>query len=349
MFFENLYKCLEAHIEKYPRMTPCDCVKLLFQSVYGCGHFVDAGKAHSRLKAELDTVKSHGGDSWEHIGNGRARLMLSAIDDCELDLVAKMFAASAVEDAVLGSRDDEFNDGLMLIVNMASDGKMPFSAEEAETYINAYLAAGGGAVSHSDTYRESYAPAYRVMSPSAVRAYCLAKEIEKRILEKGSCVIAIDGMCASGKSTVAAFLSNVFDANIIHADDFFLPPEKRTAERLAEVGGNMDRERLAEVLESAVKSDFSYRPYQCWRGVLGDELCFVNKPLLIVEGSYSLHPELQRFYDIKVLSLISADEQLERLEKRNPELVERFVNEWIPMENRYFEGMNTAENADFVI
>ncbi len=330
-------------------MTPCDCVKLLYQSVYGCGHFVDAGRAENRLKEEYCSVRERGTSLFEHICNGRARLMLGGIGEDDISLVSRMFAASASEDAELGFGDAQFEEGLEVIISMAKDGKMPFSASEARAYIQAYLQTGGGAVSHSEVYKENYDPAYRVMSPTAVRVYSLAKEIEKTLFEKGSCVVAIDGMCASGKSTVASFFANVFDSNIIHVDDFFLPTDKRTAERLAETGGNMDREKLAEVLENAVKGDFSYRPYQCRLQKEGDALFFERKPLLLVEGSYSLHPELRKFYDIKVFSQIGAEEQLRRIKKRDPELVSRFENEWIPMENRYFEGMKIAECADFII
>ena len=349
MFFEDLYKCFEAHSKKYPQLTPCDCVKLLYQSVYGCGHCVDAGKAEPRLRAELESVKHASCETFELICNGRARLMLGAITYNDVPLVSRMFAASAKEDVRLGSDDMQFEKGLHLIRSMAAEGKLPFSASEADAYIDAYLKAGGGAVSHSEKYRECYSPAYRVMSPSAVRTYALCKAIEKLIERKGSAVVAIDGMCASGKSTVANYLADVFDCNIIHADDFFLPPEKRTKERLAEIGGNMDREKLASVLESAVNGDFSYRPYQCWLQREGEKLYFKAKPLLIVEGSYSLHPELRRFYDICALSHISAEEQLARIKRRDPELIDRFVNEWIPMENRYFEGMRIADTADFII
>ncbi len=349
LFFDDLYKCLEAHVKKYPLMTPCDSVKLLYQSVYGCGHFVDEGRAEARLRSEFALVRERGAALFEHICNGRARLMLGGITEAEVPLVSRMFAASAEEDISFDSDNVQFEKGLEIIVSMARDGKMPFSENEAISYIESYLQAGGGAVSHSDVYRKNYSPAYRVMSPSAVRTYGVARAIEKLLSEKGSAVVAIDGMCASGKSTVAKFLSNVFDCNIIHADDFFLPPKKRTAERLAEIGGNMDREKLAEVLEHAGKGDYSYKPYLCWLQKEGDALYFKKKPLLLIEGSYSLHPELSEYYDIKVFSHISASEQSARIQKRDPELVGRFVNEWIPMENRYFEGMRIAENADFII
>jgi len=41
--------------------------------------------------------------------------------------------------------------------------------------------------------------------------------------------------------------------------------------------------------------------------------------------------------------------QLQRLEERNPMLYERFVNEWIPLENKYFDAFNIPEKCDFIL
>ena len=59
-------------------------------------------------------------------------------------------------------------------------------------------------------------------------------------------IIAIDGRAASGKSTLAQQLGELLDADVIHMDDFFLPPSLRTKERLSEPGGNVHYERFAE-------------------------------------------------------------------------------------------------------
>ena len=70
-------------------------------------------------------------------------------------------------------------------------------------------------------------------------------KIKQRIdlIEKeGVILVAIDGPCASGKTTLGKRLERQLSASLIHADDFFLPKEKRTAERKAEVGGNIDYE-----------------------------------------------------------------------------------------------------------
>ena len=53
-------------------------------------------------------------------------------------------------------------------------------------------------------------------------------------------------MAGSGKSVLGQLLSEVYSCNLFHMDDFFLRPEQRTAERLAEAGGNVDRERFLE-------------------------------------------------------------------------------------------------------
>ena len=57
---------------------------------------------------------------------------------------------------------------------------------------------------------------------------------------------AIDGRCASGKTTLAAQLQQQFDGSVIHMDHFFLRPHQRTPQRYQEPGGNVDRERFLE-------------------------------------------------------------------------------------------------------
>ena len=46
----------------------------------------------------------------------------------------------------------------------------------------------------------------------------------KLLCEKESVIVAIDGRCASGKTTLASLLGSTVDCNIVHADSFFLLP-----------------------------------------------------------------------------------------------------------------------------
>lgn len=181
--------------------------------------------------------------------------------------------------------------------------------------------------------------------------YCkVVAEIDRALAAAGESqvVVAIDGMCGSGKSTMARALKEIYDCNLIPMDDFFLRPEQRTPERLAEPGGNVDYERFKEeVLERLGEpAGFSYQKYNCKIQALDGFVEVPYKKLNIIEGAYSQHPYFGEIYDLKFVCKITPEEQLERILKRNgPVMLERFKSVWIPMENRYFETFGIEEKS----
>ena len=68
--------------------------------------------------------------------------------------------------------------------------------------------------------------------------------IEKYIQQNKHKVIAIDGPSGAGKSSLTKKLEEMFDVLVIHTDDYFLHPSRKTKSRLEEPGGNIDYERL---------------------------------------------------------------------------------------------------------
>ena len=82
----------------------------------------------------------------------------------------------------------------------------------------------------------------------------IRKKIDELLTQKDMVVVAIDGKCTSGKTTLASKLVQIYDCNVFHMDDFFLRPEQRTPERFAEVGGNVDYERFQEEVLLPLKS-----------------------------------------------------------------------------------------------
>ncbi|MHC1785637.1 MAG: uridine kinase [Christensenellales bacterium] len=161
-------------------------------------------------------------------------------------------------------------------------------------------------------------------------------------------LIAIDGPCAAGKSTLADKLAKLYPAAVYHMDDFFLLPEQRSAQRLALPGGNVDHERfLREVLLPLRSGEaFEYRAYNCQTGSFEPR---ASKPadLIIIEGAYCLHPSLQRHYDLKVFLDVDPDTQASRIVRRNGEAAaRRFFQEWIPLENAYFDAFGIRELCD---
>lgn len=140
-------------------------------------------------------------------------------------------------------------------------------------------------------------------------------------------IVALDGRCASGKTTLAALLQQQTGCSMVHMDHFFLRPEQRTRERLEQPGGNVDYERfLAELLEPLrAGKDCSYRPYDCKQQKLAEPVAVRQDRLIVVEGSYSCHPTLWEQYDLHVFLTVNPQEQLRRIERRNgPQGLEMF-------------------------
>ena len=171
-----------------------------------------------------------------------------------------------------------------------------------------------------------------------------------RILLPDYCgIIAIDGRCASGKTTFGKVLSEKTGIPCIPLDDFFLRVEQRTPKRFAEPGGNVDRERiLEEVLIPFRKGEFSgYRPFSCKTFTLQDKREMPRTNALILEGSYAFHPELYPYYDLRIFLDIDPEIQKKRLQNREtPESYQRFLDRWIPLEEKYFETFDPKEKAD---
>lgn len=158
-------------------------------------------------------------------------------------------------------------------------------------------------------------------------------------LKKEHIIVAIDGKCASGKTTLALNLKKRTGCNVIHMDSFFLRPEQRTPERLNTPGGNIDRERFLEeaLLPLRRRAAFSFSPYNCRTGNYDAPVAVLPVHLNIVEGAYSCHPSLRDFYDLRIFLTVDRDEQLRRIKERNGEKsAERFADMWIPLEEKYF-------------
>ena len=177
------------------------------------------------------------------------------------------------------------------------------------------------------------------------------KQIDELLAAKDTVIVAIDGKCTSGKTTLASKLAEIYDCNVFHMDDFFLRPEQRTPERFAEIGGNVDYERFREEVLLPLKSGkaFSYRPFDCSTFMLVAPVAVTPKKLNIVEGTYSHHPYFGNHYDLKILLTVDEETQRQRILKRPAFLHKRFFDEWIPMENHYFEVFRIPNQSEIIV
>lgn len=178
----------------------------------------------------------------------------------------------------------------------------------------------------------------------------ILRHVDALLARQDRVILAIDGNCASGKTTLAARLAERRDCNVLHMDEFFLRPSQRTPERFAQPGGNVDYERFYEeaLLPLASGKPFSYRPFDCKTMTLSSPVEVTPKRLNIIEGSYCLHPHFGDPYDLKIFLTVEEDLRRQRICQRPAHLHRRFFEEWIPMEERYFAAFSIAGHCDLV-
>lgn len=340
--------------ETRPKAQIQDFVKRIYQSEFGGGHMIqNEADSLERLRREIAglTDKQKRQPYIDAFFGDYCRMNLSVSQLLSPELMNRIFVLSA-ENVPKGAWF-RFEEKLKLLYELCDQRPelFRFTPEQAKEYLIEYKKAGYPAVHHSAEYRKAYEPAYRVVRKEYVRFPELYAAMEQCLREKGSVRVAIDGNSGSGKSTAAKLIASLFDANLFHADDFFLPLEKRTPERLEEVGGNFDRERFREELCEKVKEEkpFSFRPFDCGLMQLGDPVEVSPKKVSIFEGCYCMHPELREYYDVKVFLSVPPGEQQARILKRSGSMMlRRFLDEWIPKENRYFQEMNVREACSLV-
>ena len=343
-------ECLLAQCAAYPALQPQDLLKALHQSVFGCGHFV-TDRAFALLREELSALPDTDGPNVEPLGENFCRVHLRALSDTGLSpaTLFRLFVLSAEEPCgSLGQLENK----LVCLLALAREKRLPFSVEQILSAAAQWGEAGYPACHHSPEFRAAYHPAYRVIHRKYERWLPLLAAIDRVMAEKGRAVVAMEGGSASGKTTLAALLQEIYGCTVFHMDDFFLQPHQRTPERLAEPGGNVDRERFLEEVLLPLKQGcpVAYRRYDCHTQAMPPPSEIVPTALTIVEGAYSMHPVLAEHYDLSVFLRITPELQRFRILVRNgSEIAERFFSTWIPMEQQYFNATDTANRCDLIL
>ncbi len=331
-----------------------DCIKMSFQASFGAEHLLSDTEAAARyLHQEFEQTPVLDEALYEQIGQDVYRVNIGAWKKMNLPEVwlLRLFVMSAQNHAANIDRaagEAAFLARLDIVSKLAKEEKLPFCAEDWETFKAEYLAGGIRAVHHSDIYRETNRPAYRVVSGPM----CRMLPIFERIQTDEPFVIAIDGRCASGKTTLAENLCHVLDVDAVHMDDFFLPPALRTQDRLAEAGGNVHYERFErEVLPHLKQSaPFCYQRFDCSRMELGEMVQIGANSIRVVEGSYSHHEIFGNYADLRVACDIAPEVQIKRIVARDGEAYSQvFRDKWIPMEEQYFSAMQVYRKADLIL
>lgn len=345
---------LLSHFSRYPLMQLRDMVKLICQNEFAGGHLINNSEdSLNRILEEYATLKpSTASEAFEDIGDGLCRAHLYALTSPRLSpaTLNRLFVATA--HSVNGSME-RYIQKLRVLRQCCESGALPFSPAKVDAHITeAKSAKSCPLIRHSDAYRTAYHPAYRVIK-TAYAVFLEVFSLIDALCERSETVtLAIDGGSGSGKTALAKRLSEVYNCNVFHMDDFFLPPNRKTPDRLAEPGGNVDYERFADEVANGLGSGgaFSYRPYDCQKNGFKEAVTASPKALNIVEGVYSLHPSLAHLYDLKLFLKTDAQTQISRIRQRSGDaMLTRFIKEWIPLEAAYFEKLGIEQSCDLVI
>lgn len=332
------------HWARYPAMEPQDFAKLAYQSEFGPAHMVQSpDKVLSALLAER---KEAGMEALppEPIGNGLCRFHITGGLSTlwELPLIGRMFTRTMVQ-------TEGTEAGLLEKLESLAALPVPGMAE----YLALWRREGCPPVGHSEAFRSAYHPHYRVLRLDCARFLPALVPLERLARENGTAFIAVDGRCGSGKTGFAALASGVLvcSSDVVHMDDFYLPPERRTPDWMEVPAGNMDLERFQrEVLRSPDRDGgTACRPYDCQTGRLGEPVELNGGSLTIVEGTYSQHPALAGYYDYKIFLTCDQEEQTRRLRAREGDYFPTFDRVWRTLEERYFAACGTEQAADLVV
>lgn len=348
---ENLVEILLLQKEKYPLMEIQDAVKLIYQNEFGPGHLIDdESECFCRLVDEAKEIEGCRKEE-DYIGNDLCRLYLSDAKEKKLSLESffKMFLFTA--NSHVGNVDS-FKHKLEILKQSVEEQLLKFDEKETLRFLQEYESYGMPAVHHSQIFGKAYKPAYRVIDNKFLKLIDIVNAVNSLKENANQIVVAIDGRCGSGKSTYAKLLSFLFDSPVVHLDDFFLPLFLRTKERLQQTGGNVDYERFSKEVLSRIKDkkEICYKPFDCSSMDFGEEIKISYSSVIIIEGSYALHPFFGDYADIKIFSDVNKNIQKERILKRNGEKwAENFFEKWIPMEERYSCEFKIKDKADFII
>lgn len=319
-----------------------DALKMCYQAAFGSEHGTsDPAAAKKYLRSELGRVRTSRGEPlYEPISPELCRVNLRVWKERGLkwQWLYAMFAEAR------GTGD--IKPYLDSVAALAEAGRLPFGLEDWQKLLKSW---DGGPVSHSPRYRAAYEPAYRI---APMRYMNAVKVLEKMAGYPGGCVVAIDGMSNSGKSSLAEDLVKITGAGLVHIDDFLWPGGRRTVEELGMPGGNIHYDMIVDEVLPNLRSPkaFSHRYFEGHTIRMDKKRRVRASAYRIVEGSFSQHPYFRKYCDVRVFMHTDPATQRRRvLERDGDALAPSYFRLWIPMEDNYFRFFGLKELADVVI
>lgn len=342
---------LLQHYKDYPKARLQDFFVLIHQSEFGSSLSIADFKENSTHMTDAKIfLKDDEFESFiEVLSPQLCRLYLQILNQTSLQ-ARTFYRFLELSANKARGHSKSYNEKIKVLSNLCVSGDLPFTKEDVDNFKAKKNLRPSGIFSHSKNYLEAYPATYQIVEKQFCDVLSLFIRIDELVSRKEGVVIAIDGDCTAGKTTLANLIKRVYTfSEVIHMDHFFLRPEQRIEARLDEPGGNIDHERFVDDVLVPLKSNqkFSYRPLNCMSKSFDEPISVSPSKLTIIEGSYSHHPSFIECYDLKVFLSIPEEAQLERVLKRNGEaMYKKFKSTWIPLEKHYATTFDILQKSD---
>lgn len=327
----NIY--YNYHKNKYPKLEKQDIIKLIFQSSLGPSHFIsNKDKVKDYLNKELLEEKNNEENLYEYISTNYVRMNIFPYKHYykETDTLIDMFIESANK---ANYNKDILKENLLNYLTLDDLKNYDYQA-----------------VSHSKTYKDNYKPHYRLINSRFIDLNMKYIQLDNFLnKQKDKSIIAIEGRCGSGKSTLSELFKDKY--TIIHLDDFFISIKEKSKINIQKYG-NINYKLVYEnlsIIRNALNQNIAkvtIKAFSCEKQEYYEkEIKLKNK--IILEGTYSSSLYFKEFIDKITFLSVSRETQTERIQKR--ELSNRFFSEWIPLEESYFKENDIISNCDLII
>lgn len=146
----------------------------------------------------------------------------------------------------------------------------------------------------------------------------LTKIIDEALLLTERFVLAVDGLAGAGKSRLAIDLAERYAGSVIRLDHFFLPMEARDQRQDYPYATHMDFDRFRRQVGKPLSRGEagSYDVFSCKTQSFDGTRHFGASGLIVIEGSYALHPAVLDIYDAGIFLTVDSDLQTARLKRR---------------------------------
>ena len=157
---------LVEQIKKHPSIKPQDVAKMCYQAAFGAEHLLlDTSAAKRYFDAEFEAVEPCEGDLFECISDKVCRVNLGAWKKRELppERLFDVFVATASIKDGGKARFEGYISEAESCFERGEVESLSFTLAEWRDFLDEYRAAGMPAVHHSEAYRKSEKPAYRIV------------------------------------------------------------------------------------------------------------------------------------------------------------------------------------------